>query len=71
MAGLRPGTPDNAPVVGLTEIDGLVIATGHFRSGILLTPITADAVADLIAGRAVPDEMAPFGPERFVPDGAS
>jgi glycine oxidase len=64
-AGLRPGTPDNAPVVGPTEIGGLIIATGHFRHGILLAPITADAVADLVAGRAVPDELAPFGPERF------
>lgn len=65
MAGLRPGTPDNAPVVGTTEVDGLIIATGHFRNGIILAPITAAAVADLLAGRSVEDEMAPFGPERF------
>jgi len=65
MAGLRPGTPDNGPVVGRTEVDGLLVATGHFRHGILLAPITADAVADLVADRAVPDEMAPFDPDRF------
>jgi glycine oxidase len=64
-AGLRPGTPDNAPVVGAVGLDGLIVATGHFRHGILLTPITADAVTDLIAGREAPVELAPFGPERF------
>ena len=65
IAGLRPGTPDNGPVVGRTDLDGLLVATGHFRHGILLAPITADAVADLVAGRPVPDELVPFGPDRF------
>jgi glycine oxidase len=50
IAGLRPGTPDNLPLVGPGEIDGLVLATGHFRNGILLAPLTAEAVADLLAG---------------------
>jgi glycine oxidase len=45
IAGLRPGTPDNRPLVGPGELDGLVLATGHHRSGVLLTPLTAEAVA--------------------------
>ncbi|HEY5098387.1 MAG TPA: glycine oxidase ThiO [Acidimicrobiales bacterium] len=52
--GLRPGSPDNAPIVGWTGLDGLLVATGHFRNGILLAPITADEVVGLVgaAGRA-------------------
>jgi glycine oxidase len=49
-AGLRPGTPSNLPLVGPGAIEGLVLATGHFRNGILLAPLAAQAVADLIAG---------------------
>ncbi len=49
-AGLRPGTPDNLPLVGPGAIDGLVLATGHFRNGILLAPLAAQAVADLLGG---------------------
>jgi glycine oxidase len=49
MAGLRPGTPDNLPIVGPGAIEGLVLACGHYRNGILLAPLTAEAVADLIA----------------------
>lgn len=49
-AGLRPGTPDNLPLVGPGAIEGLVLATGHFRNGILLAPPAAQAVADLLAG---------------------
>lgn len=63
--GLRPGSPDNAPVVGPSGLDGLVHATGHFRNGILLTPVTADGVAELIADGALPDALAPFVPSRF------
>ncbi|SDJ20144.1 glycine oxidase [Frankineae bacterium MT45] len=51
--GLRPGTPDNAPLLGAADIDGLIFATGHFRNGVLLTPITADVVAGLVVGEAV------------------
>jgi glycine oxidase len=49
IAGLRPGTPDNLPLVGPGAIEGLVLATGHFRNGILLAPLAAQAVADLLA----------------------
>lgn len=64
-AGLRPGTPDNGPIVGATDVPGLVLATGHFRHGILQAPITGDAVAALVADDPVPDVLAPFGPGRF------
>jgi len=52
-AGLRPGTPDNVPVVARSELDGLVVATGHYRNGILLAPTTAERVVELAAERAV------------------
>jgi glycine oxidase len=64
-AALRPGTPDNAPIVGGAGPDGLVWATGHHRNGVLLAPITAEGVADLLAGGALPTELEPFGPARF------
>jgi glycine oxidase len=66
-AGLRPGTPDNAPLLGPTATAGLVAATGHYRNGILLTPVTADTVADLLADGRVPELIAPFSPLRFGP----
>jgi len=49
-ASLRPGTPNNLPIVGPGAIEGLVLATGHFRNGILLAPLAAEAVADLLSG---------------------
>jgi glycine oxidase len=52
-AGLRPGTPDNVPIVAHGLLDGLVIATGHYRNGILLAPTAAERVAGLVAERAV------------------
>jgi glycine oxidase len=61
-AGLRPGTPSNLPLVGPGEIDGLVLATGHFRNGILLAPLAAQAVADLLAGAAQDDRRSSFVP---------
>lgn len=65
-AGLRPGTPDNAPIIGVSPHDERVVyATGHFRHGILLAPITADAVASIVAGDEPPAVVAPFGVERF------
>jgi glycine oxidase len=64
-AGLRPGTPDNAAVVGPGELDGLIWATGHWRNGVLLTPLTGEVVAGLLAGGALPDELAPLDPARF------
>lgn len=65
LAGLRPGSPDNAPLIGPGGLDGLVVATGHYRNGILLTPVTADGVAALLDGGAVPTVLAPFSPGRF------
>ena len=65
-AGLRPGTPDNAPVVGPGELEGLVWATGHWRNGVLLAPLTGDVVAGLLAGESLPDELAALAPGRFV-----
>lgn len=64
-AGLRPGSPDNAPMIGPSELPGLVIATGHYRNGILLTPVTADAVATLLADGSLPAEFTSFDPQRF------
>ncbi len=64
-AGLRPGTPDNGPVVGGCGIDGLLVATGHYRNGILMSPVTADAIAALLAGDEPAAEWQPFTPTRF------
>jgi glycine oxidase len=64
-AGLRPGTPDNAPVIGAAADARLVMATGHHRNGVLLAPATADAVAALLAGEEPGMDLAPFSPERF------
>jgi glycine oxidase len=65
-AGLRPGTPDNLPIVGETDaISGLVWATGHWRNGVLLAPVTAVAVAELAAGDELPERFRPFSPARF------
>jgi glycine oxidase len=65
VVGLRPGSPDNAPMLGPAGPDGLVVATGHYRNGILLTPVTADAIAELLATGRVPELIAPFAPGRF------
>ncbi len=65
LAGLRPGTPDNAPLVGPGGMDGLVLATGHHRNGILLAPISAEAVAALLAQDAPPAEAQVAHPGRF------
>jgi glycine oxidase len=62
-ARLRPGTPDNAPLIG--ERDGLIWATGHHRNGVLLAPITAEAVAAIITGEAPPAAVEPFAADRF------
>lgn len=64
-AGLRPGTPDNAPLVGRSSTEGVVVAAGHFRNGVLLAPATADAVATLILDGRVPDGLEAFDPRRF------
>jgi glycine oxidase len=62
--GLRPATPDNGPLVGWTKIPHLAVATGHYRNGVLLAPVTAEAVAALLAGDDVPAPLAGFGPDR-------
>jgi glycine oxidase len=64
-AGLRPGTPDDLPILGETDIPGYYAATGHFRDGILLAPITAQVMADVIEGRKAEYDLAPFSPQRF------
>lgn len=64
-AGLRPGTPDNLPILGATTVPGYFVATGHFRDGILLAPVTARAMAQLIAAGTSEFELAPFSAERF------
>ncbi|HEX8093787.1 glycine oxidase ThiO [Jatrophihabitans sp.] len=69
-AGSRPGTPDNGPILGRLA-DGLVVATGHYRNGILLSALTADAVAALVQGEPVAPAWTPFHPERFASVAAS
>ncbi|MEV4043717.1 glycine oxidase ThiO, partial [Streptomyces sp. NPDC049744] len=64
-AGLRPGSPDNAPLLGPTALDGLLLATGHYRNGVLLTPVTGDVMADALTGGELPEEARPFSPRRF------
>src|SRR5690606_16639758 len=64
-AGLRPGTPDNAPALGPGALDGLHWATGHHRNGVLLAPITADAMLAALAGEPPDELVAPFAPGRF------
>jgi glycine oxidase len=63
--GHRPGSRDDAPILGAGPIEGLVYATGHHRNGILLTPITADAIARLVLDGAAEPAIRPFGIERF------
>jgi glycine oxidase len=64
-AGLRPDTPDHLPILGPTDIDGLLIATGHFRSGILLAPVTARLVREWITEQRVSVDWDRFSPLRF------
>ena len=64
-AGLRPGTPDDLPIIGpAADFPNLIIATGHFRNGILLAPITADLVRQIVVGDAPNLDLAPFSPGR-------
>ena len=66
LARPRPGTPDNAPILGPSPtMPGLVLACGHYRNGVLLTPVTSDAVAELLVTGKLPDLAAPFGVARF------
>ncbi|MGH9292665.1 MAG: glycine oxidase ThiO [Acidimicrobiales bacterium] len=63
--GQRPGSPDNRPLIGEGGIDGLVVATGHYRNGIHLTPVTAEIVKSLVCGPGAPQWASPFDPRRF------
>jgi glycine oxidase len=67
LAALRPGSPDNAPMIGRTHTEGLIVATGHHRNGVLLTPLTADLVAGLVTGDdgTDPEIAATVSPGRF------
>ncbi|HMC49098.1 MAG TPA: glycine oxidase ThiO [Solirubrobacterales bacterium] len=62
MAGLRPGTPDNLPLIGPGALDGLILACGHYRNGILLAPITGEAVTGLLQGAPLPGALAAAEP---------
>jgi glycine oxidase len=64
-AGLRPGSPDNAPLMGPTALPGLLLGTGHFRNGVLLAPVSADVLAAMLLDEPVPEVAAPFSPARF------
>lgn len=64
-AGLRPGTPDALPILGETSTPGYYVATGHFRDGILLAPITAEVMAAVIEGRNPEFDLTAFSPSRF------
>jgi glycine oxidase len=65
-SGLRPGTPDQLPILGPTDVEGLLIATGHYRNGILLAPITAKLIADWITDGRTAMDLEEFSPLRFL-----
>lgn len=65
-AGLRPASPDGLPIIGPVEpVEGLAVATGHHRNGVLLSPLTGEIVADWVAGKGTADHAVPFLPRRF------
>ncbi|AYN41784.1 glycine oxidase ThiO [Streptomyces dangxiongensis] len=64
-AGLRPASPDNAPLLGPSGLKGLLLATGHHRNGVLLTPVTGDVLAHTLVTGGLPQEARPFTPRRF------
>jgi glycine oxidase len=68
-SNFRPASPDGEPILGPGAVPGLFYATGHTRNGILLCPITADAVAACVLGTPPPVELAPFSARRFLPPG--
>jgi glycine oxidase len=65
LARSRPGTPDNGPLIGPTALPGLLMATGHFRGGVLLAPATSDAIRRLVQDLPMPGDVEPFAPQRF------
>ena len=65
-AGLRPDTEDHQPIIGPAGIANLLLATGHFRNGILLAPVTAELLTEVVtSGGRIPNELRPFDPKRF------
>jgi glycine oxidase len=68
-AGLRPGTPDDLPILGPADVSGLWLATGHYRNGVLLAPATAKVVRDWIAGAQPAFDVDAFSPGRFAQTG--
>jgi glycine oxidase len=69
--GHRPGSRDDAPILGAGPVAGLVYATGHHRNGILLAPVTADAICKLVIDGITEPAIRPFGHERFAPPKAA
>ena len=70
--GFRPGSRDDAPILGRSpEVEGLIYATGHHRNGILLLPVTTQVIVDLILEGRLDAVAAPFGAERFAPRAAA
>jgi glycine oxidase ThiO len=65
--GLRPGTPDKLPILGESTIPGYFVATGHYRDGIMLAPITAHIMTSILRGSRCAYDLSPFSPERFTP----
>jgi glycine oxidase len=61
---VRPGTPDDAPLIGRAQNDGMFLAAGHYRNGILLAPLTASWIACAIAGESLPPLASAFSPGR-------
>ncbi len=68
LAGLRPASRDHAPIIGQSDIEGLYYATGHYRHGILLTPVTVYLLAEEILDGTIPEALEPFRPGRFASD---
>jgi glycine oxidase len=64
-AGLRPGTPDHLPLLGATSVRGYFVASGHYRDGILLAPVTAQLITELILGGTLSHDLSAFSPLRF------
>ena len=64
--GFRPASRDDAPILGVTAMDGLIMATGHHRNGILLAPITARCIADCVLSGVTPEAILPFSLDRFM-----
>jgi glycine/D-amino acid oxidase-like deaminating enzyme len=66
-AGLRPDTPDHLPILGFGELENLVFATGHFRNGILLAPVTGQLISELVLSGSTSRPIEAYRPTRFTP----